>query len=1004
MNNNSFYAGPKGQDIIISKIFNNRVEMENDLLLKDVSEVEVGSLVLISYGEYGTSNFRKNVDLDASKYQQKNFNAYVYEKKRGINPEKDDDEVEEFYYSFVASLIPSQIPVGFIMNNNMTLGGKYNVELVNTENGKQNFKLTLPPPLFELTQIKDDNNTANLQVTVNGQSQNLGNIRGIKGDKGDPSGFNIIGKIDDITVGEDESIIDPSKNSSLKEELDSYFNNINNFNGSEVVVANAIFEDRYETTVGNHYETIYYYRIKTLDSENKQNIGFKNFWSKATNQENLIIDEGQNRLGIKNYIGDPITYSIDCQGILKFNLFTNNYGAILEIDGEKMYEKEFGGQEIVNKFNSTNNEFSISKNLTLSLVGDNAYCQFENFEFLEGFSYVYSRVSAQVQDYSYHDSDGIIFGDQTFISNLEKDKGIIYSNWKVLSGQFIPLGSVTGAETRKVFAISKLGDIFKAPDDCNEILVFWKDVDTYWESETEDENYRVYLIDCSKMNIQQEDNGRNEKVFYLGYFGLLQPDPSFFNVSQTEPKYCYTFDFEINFENWSNENKQLITLTNYYGTNYSYEEQTVTNIGEQSWEKIRYYWGERILKDETEEVWGLPLYLKIANYSEDFFDKNKIIKIKIPKTTLIYRAVEIPMSLGYSQLFTRGNDVNIYSKSYYNREALILHSPGRSGLLKFTNEEEKYNNFLIESHDISNRTSFYYFSPKQSECTLQVIPQSIKHLEKNKIAKEQKPGLNFPGLISLSDIQKLNELYDYYKISKKQIIYNSGIMNFTWDTTNKVLGTDQNYNNFYNFLSNNTTNNLVISNFNGSGFNFDYKAKNQEQTFSRHDLYFNNTYPYNNGFMEFKVPNISNLKNYNKIYIEVLFTRRSKNSNAYPYPAFYLEDKDNRIIGSMPQQVNTLNFSKFFIVLEKIFENTNNYVIFSQMNNYSGIMPSSCYDKLTNNFLYANYGHLPIINLDNSDSFNIYLRASINRNCAINGCEPIPKAFENMQIIVRGEN
>lgn len=865
MNNSSFYAGPKGQDIIISKIFSNKVEMDADLTLKDNSEVAIGDLVLISYGEYGTENFKANVDLDANKYNNINYNAYVYEKKYGII----NNNKEEFYYSFIASLIPSQIPVNFIMNNNMNMGGLYNVELTNMVDGKQSFKLTLPPPLFEIINVNDAKNTANLQVTVNGRSQDLGNIRGVKGDKGDPSGFNIIGKIDDITIeGDEKSIIDPSVNSQLKEKLDGYFNNTNNFNGNEVVVANAIFP--------KHFETIYYYRI---------------------NEE-----------------------------------------------------------------------------------------------------YVYSRISAQAQDYSYHDSTGIIFkkdGEipQTFISNGDDDKGVIYSNKKIMSGQnfYIPILE-EDYPTEKNFTAGKVfGVLYEHEHNSN------------FTKENKD-GYHILTLDFSKLELNQYN------CFYLGSFGFYNGSNFFQNSPE---KYSYYFDFEINVSNWHNENQQKIGIITEDSAWLNHTYNMIDDLGQKEWEKIQYFRSEF---NNIEDGIYFPLYLKIFNLSENFDKNNQKIKIRIPETLCVRRSNSLipitPLNSQISSSRTRFYTTNDFIISLHN-ESNNYGSPmsalgSRSLLRKIYYEDDINRYFVLDLYNIGEPGScvgLRNFKPKTESwkdgVDIQLVPKPCMELIKSKVQKDQKPSINHPGLISLSDIQRLDELYDYYKVSKKQIIYNSEQMNFTWDTTNKILGTDINYSNFYNFLPNNSTNSFNSSNFYYTGFNNNYIAKNQEQGISRNDLYTNVSY--NNGFMEFQVPNILNLNNYNKIYIEVLFTRRKNDNNSFPSPSIFLSDKDNRIIKSMPQQTNTANLSKFFIILEKISKNTNDYVIFSEINNYSGIM-INYNTSLQTNYLYSSYGTLPVIDLNNSSSVKIYLRASTGHTSGINYCQSIPEAFKDMQIIVRGEN
>jgi hypothetical protein len=54
---NSFYGGPRGQDFVISYIFDSRVEMASDLALKMSSTIGVGSYVFISYGLPGEDKY-----------------------------------------------------------------------------------------------------------------------------------------------------------------------------------------------------------------------------------------------------------------------------------------------------------------------------------------------------------------------------------------------------------------------------------------------------------------------------------------------------------------------------------------------------------------------------------------------------------------------------------------------------------------------------------------------------------------------------------------------------------------------------------------------------------------------------------------------------------------------------------------------------------------------------------------------------------------------------------
>ena len=61
---NSFYGGPAGQSFYLSHIFNNRAELEADLMLGWQSDIHVGEFVLVNYGRYDQPDYANNLAKD----------------------------------------------------------------------------------------------------------------------------------------------------------------------------------------------------------------------------------------------------------------------------------------------------------------------------------------------------------------------------------------------------------------------------------------------------------------------------------------------------------------------------------------------------------------------------------------------------------------------------------------------------------------------------------------------------------------------------------------------------------------------------------------------------------------------------------------------------------------------------------------------------------------------------------------------------------------------------
>ena len=93
---NSFYGGPSGKDFRIAKVFANKVELQEDLEQRWLSNILPGEYILISYGAQGDT-YEANKSEDFGRYK-KNYNATLWKKiyiknniDKNIEPPTDDD-------------------------------------------------------------------------------------------------------------------------------------------------------------------------------------------------------------------------------------------------------------------------------------------------------------------------------------------------------------------------------------------------------------------------------------------------------------------------------------------------------------------------------------------------------------------------------------------------------------------------------------------------------------------------------------------------------------------------------------------------------------------------------------------------------------------------------------------------------------------------------------------------------------------------------------------------
>lgn len=90
----SFYGGPPGQSFKVSKVFNNKVELQEDLSARWSSTIGIGEYVFISYGMADTedSDYQNNLSIDKAMYG-KNYNTTLWQK---IYTEDGDDSSDEY--------------------------------------------------------------------------------------------------------------------------------------------------------------------------------------------------------------------------------------------------------------------------------------------------------------------------------------------------------------------------------------------------------------------------------------------------------------------------------------------------------------------------------------------------------------------------------------------------------------------------------------------------------------------------------------------------------------------------------------------------------------------------------------------------------------------------------------------------------------------------------------------------------------------------------------------
>lgn len=93
----SFYGGKSGKDFYIKQIFKNKVSLQEDLNQEKTSPVEIGELVLISYGLLSDESYEINKQEDLNRFQ-KTYNATLW-RKVYTEIEYDNSELESFYLS-----------------------------------------------------------------------------------------------------------------------------------------------------------------------------------------------------------------------------------------------------------------------------------------------------------------------------------------------------------------------------------------------------------------------------------------------------------------------------------------------------------------------------------------------------------------------------------------------------------------------------------------------------------------------------------------------------------------------------------------------------------------------------------------------------------------------------------------------------------------------------------------------------------------------------------------
>lgn len=118
----NFYGGPVGQSFRIKKIFKNKIEMREDLLKRQSSDIAVGEFVFISYGSAAVDKDKYNELRTADKeaFDGKTYQSTLWQKiytERDHNSDKSEEltGIENFYidenyglgYKLISSLVGS---------------------------------------------------------------------------------------------------------------------------------------------------------------------------------------------------------------------------------------------------------------------------------------------------------------------------------------------------------------------------------------------------------------------------------------------------------------------------------------------------------------------------------------------------------------------------------------------------------------------------------------------------------------------------------------------------------------------------------------------------------------------------------------------------------------------------------------------------------------------------------------------------------------------------------
>lgn len=126
----SFYGGPAGKDFEITKIFNNKTELDADIAAGDATEVYAGDYVLISYGDPNTTDFVTNRQKDGDKsynatlWKKQWDNGYVYDLICDLTVD---------YPLFIAGDIDASLPFGsepqLIIDNSISASPKISLKM-----------------------------------------------------------------------------------------------------------------------------------------------------------------------------------------------------------------------------------------------------------------------------------------------------------------------------------------------------------------------------------------------------------------------------------------------------------------------------------------------------------------------------------------------------------------------------------------------------------------------------------------------------------------------------------------------------------------------------------------------------------------------------------------------------------------------------------------------------------------------------------------------------------